>query len=233
MQEYSESFKRKLVQRMLMPGGPSANALGREVGIGTRRSFATRARGRSCRRSPTAGSTSHLSPRSIACSTRKGRCSTGSALGHELRASPRSTSRGPQSLMLGHHLPAQLRARSFLCHRVYRAAFARTPRRWNQQTRNWTPIGAVALNPNWSTDSGDNFLETARSLIVDRSQLMRSQLCALFQHGVQDRHTRRGAVAAAEGQPPPQHSDQRHSPKDARGCTARRRWVTCVGGLTG
>ncbi|MDB4986273.1 MAG: hypothetical protein JWN04_1451 [Myxococcaceae bacterium] len=34
MQEYSESFKRKLVQRMLMPGGPSANALGREVGIG-------------------------------------------------------------------------------------------------------------------------------------------------------------------------------------------------------
>jgi transposase len=34
VQEYSESFKRKLVQRMLMPGGPSANALGREVGIG-------------------------------------------------------------------------------------------------------------------------------------------------------------------------------------------------------
>jgi putative transposase len=33
-------------------------------------------------------------------------------------------------------------------HRVYRAAFARTPRRWTQQTRNWTPIGAVALNPN-------------------------------------------------------------------------------------
>jgi putative transposase len=32
-------------------------------------------------------------------------------------------------------------------HRVYRAAFAITPRRWTGQTRNWTPIGAVALNP--------------------------------------------------------------------------------------
>jgi putative transposase len=32
-------------------------------------------------------------------------------------------------------------------HRVYRAAHARTPRRWTRQTRNWTPIGPVALNP--------------------------------------------------------------------------------------
>jgi transposase InsO family protein len=32
-------------------------------------------------------------------------------------------------------------------HRVYRAAYARTPRRWTRQTRNWTPIGSVALNP--------------------------------------------------------------------------------------
>jgi putative transposase len=32
-------------------------------------------------------------------------------------------------------------------HRVYRAAYARTPRRWTRQTRNWTPIGPVALNP--------------------------------------------------------------------------------------
>ena len=32
-------------------------------------------------------------------------------------------------------------------HRVYSAAYARTPRRWTRQTRNWTPIGAVALNP--------------------------------------------------------------------------------------
>lgn len=33
MREYSEAFKRKLVQRMLMPNGPSANKLSREVGI--------------------------------------------------------------------------------------------------------------------------------------------------------------------------------------------------------
>jgi putative transposase len=32
-------------------------------------------------------------------------------------------------------------------HRLYRAACARTPQRWTRQTRNWTPIGAVALNP--------------------------------------------------------------------------------------
>jgi putative transposase len=32
-------------------------------------------------------------------------------------------------------------------HRVYRAARARTPIRWTRQTRNWTPIGSVALNP--------------------------------------------------------------------------------------
>lgn len=33
MGEYSEAFKRKLVQRMLLPNGPSANRLSREVGI--------------------------------------------------------------------------------------------------------------------------------------------------------------------------------------------------------
>lgn len=33
MREYSEAFKQKLVQRMLLPGAPSANALSREVGI--------------------------------------------------------------------------------------------------------------------------------------------------------------------------------------------------------
>jgi transposase InsO family protein len=32
-------------------------------------------------------------------------------------------------------------------HSVYRAAYARTPRRWTRQTRNWTPVGPVALNP--------------------------------------------------------------------------------------
>jgi putative transposase len=32
-------------------------------------------------------------------------------------------------------------------HRVYRAAYARMPSRWTGNTRNWTPIGAVALNP--------------------------------------------------------------------------------------
>lgn len=34
MPTYSESFKRKIVQRVLMPGGPSAYALSKEVGIG-------------------------------------------------------------------------------------------------------------------------------------------------------------------------------------------------------
>ena len=33
MREYSEAFKSKMVQRMMMPGGPSANALSQEVGI--------------------------------------------------------------------------------------------------------------------------------------------------------------------------------------------------------
>jgi transposase InsO family protein len=32
-------------------------------------------------------------------------------------------------------------------HRVYRAARARTPSRWTRNTRNWSPVGAVALNP--------------------------------------------------------------------------------------
>lgn len=32
-------------------------------------------------------------------------------------------------------------------HDLYRAACARTPRRWTRHTRTWTPIGAVALNP--------------------------------------------------------------------------------------
>ena len=32
-------------------------------------------------------------------------------------------------------------------HRVYTMARARTPRRWARHTRNWTPVGAVALNP--------------------------------------------------------------------------------------
>jgi transposase len=33
VKEYSEAFKRKLVQRMLMPNGPSANKLSQEVGL--------------------------------------------------------------------------------------------------------------------------------------------------------------------------------------------------------
>ncbi len=32
-------------------------------------------------------------------------------------------------------------------HRVYTTAKARTPRRWTGATRNWTPVGAVRLNP--------------------------------------------------------------------------------------
>jgi transposase-like protein len=34
VRHHSEAFKRKLVQRMLMPSGPSANKLSHEVGIG-------------------------------------------------------------------------------------------------------------------------------------------------------------------------------------------------------
>jgi len=33
VREYSEAFKSKMVQRMMMPGGPSANALSQEVGV--------------------------------------------------------------------------------------------------------------------------------------------------------------------------------------------------------
>ena len=32
-------------------------------------------------------------------------------------------------------------------HALYQAARAHNPRRWSRQTRNWTPIGAVTLNP--------------------------------------------------------------------------------------
>jgi transposase InsO family protein len=32
-------------------------------------------------------------------------------------------------------------------HKVYTAAKRRTPRRWSRRTRNWSPIGAVYLNP--------------------------------------------------------------------------------------
>lgn len=32
-------------------------------------------------------------------------------------------------------------------HQVYQTAYRRTPRRWSGETRNWTPVGAVALNP--------------------------------------------------------------------------------------
>jgi transposase-like protein len=34
VRQHSDAFKRKLVQRMLMPSGPSANKLSQEVGIG-------------------------------------------------------------------------------------------------------------------------------------------------------------------------------------------------------
>lgn len=35
-------------------------------------------------------------------------------------------------------------------HVVYRAAYERTPRRWTRETRDWSPVGAVALNPTTS-----------------------------------------------------------------------------------
>ncbi|CAH2603512.1 transposase [Rhodovastum atsumiense] len=36
-------------------------------------------------------------------------------------------------------------------HAVYQAARERNPRRWSRHTRNWTPIGAVTLNPERDT----------------------------------------------------------------------------------
>jgi putative transposase len=33
------------------------------------------------------------------------------------------------------------------CHDVYTKARRRTPRRWTAETRNWSPVGAVYLNP--------------------------------------------------------------------------------------
>jgi len=45
-------------------------------------------------------------------------------------------------------------------HRVYTDAKARNPARWSRHTRNWTPIGAVTLNPERDsvigTNSGDS-----------------------------------------------------------------------------
>lgn len=38
-------------------------------------------------------------------------------------------------------------------HALYREAQARHPERWSQGTRNWTPIGAVYLNPDPDTRS--------------------------------------------------------------------------------
>jgi hypothetical protein len=32
-------------------------------------------------------------------------------------------------------------------HHLYLAAQATNPRRWTRNTRNWTPIGAITLNP--------------------------------------------------------------------------------------
>jgi hypothetical protein len=36
-------------------------------------------------------------------------------------------------------------------HAIYQAARERNPRRWSRQTRNWTPITAVTLNPERDT----------------------------------------------------------------------------------
>ena len=36
-------------------------------------------------------------------------------------------------------------------HAVYRDARERNPRRWSAQTRNWTPVGVVTLNPERDT----------------------------------------------------------------------------------
>jgi transposase InsO family protein len=38
-------------------------------------------------------------------------------------------------------------------HLVYERARARRPERWSRNTRNWTPIEAVALNPNQAVDN--------------------------------------------------------------------------------
>ena len=56
---------------------------------------------------------------------------------------------------------------------VYQAAQAQHPARWSGKTRDWTPVGAVMLNPERSepeqnrrlkTGLRDNYLEKRRSL---------------------------------------------------------------------
>ncbi len=34
-------------------------------------------------------------------------------------------------------------------HALYEVAKAKNPERWSGSTRNWTPVGAVNLNPQW------------------------------------------------------------------------------------
>lgn len=46
-------------------------------------------------------------------------------------------------------------------HAIYQAARERNPRRWSRQTRNWTPISAVTLNP-----ERDSIVQAATSPIV-------------------------------------------------------------------
>jgi putative transposase len=41
-------------------------------------------------------------------------------------------------------------------HALYEQARERTPRRWSGQTRNWTPIERVALNPDKAINSSGN-----------------------------------------------------------------------------
>jgi hypothetical protein len=62
-------------------------------------------------------------------------------------------------------------------HELYCAARQRNPRRWSGATRNWTPIGAVTLNPERDAivkprgtvdkqplhEPGDNYLDAHRS----------------------------------------------------------------------
>ena len=53
---------------------------------------------------------------------------------HPLRHARRTPSRGGQALLERRH-------------RVYQRARAERPDRWSRQTRDWTPIGTVWLNP--------------------------------------------------------------------------------------
>ena len=103
-------------------------------------------------------------------------------------------------------------------HAVYRDARERNPRRWSAQTRNWTPVGAVTLNPERDVvvrattsqiqlsgsigepafpSRPDNAQATARNVGDGRSGATRSHAQSAFarEHGEDGEHRTFSAVS--------------------------------------